>query len=162
MSNLGNENKLRRRLKMRKQEGFKQIILDSLDNVNKSKPKNFEIALQELNKIFSDIKGFEAFKIDTDLILIMFKNQEVAHVSGLFSLESQQYIFLNNELEILFSEEDDLAFIENSYKGSWSNRLKNIKSQSSDNGNNTSIGSHSNNNTCNNTAEGIVVFPIGY
>lgn len=48
MSNLGNENKLRRRLKMRKQEGFKQIILDSLDNVNKSKPKNFEIALQEL------------------------------------------------------------------------------------------------------------------
>ena len=102
MSNLGNENKLRRRLKMRKQEGFKQIILDSLDNVNKSKPKNFEIALQELNKIFSDIKGFEAFKIDTDLILIMFKNQEVAHVSGLFSLESQQYIFLNIELEILF------------------------------------------------------------
>jgi hypothetical protein len=128
MSNLGNENKLRRRLKMRKQEGFKQIILDSLDNVNKSKPKNFEIALQELNKIFSDIKGFEAFKIDTDLILIMFKNQEVAHVSGLFSLESQQYIFLNNELEILFSEEDDLAFIENSHKGGWSNRLKNIKS----------------------------------
>ncbi len=152
---------------MRKQEGFKQIILDSLDNVNKSKPKNFEIALQELNKIFSDIKGFEAFKIDTDLILIMFKNQEVAHVSGLFSLESQQYIFLNNELEILFSEEDDLAFIENSHKGGWSNRLKNIKSQSSDNGNNTSIGSHSNNNTSNNntsnnTAEGIVAFPIGY
>ena len=64
MSNLGNENKLRRRLKMRKQEGFKQIILDSLDNVNKSKPKNFEIALQELNKIFSDIKGFEAFNPD--------------------------------------------------------------------------------------------------
>ena len=69
MSNLGNENKLRRRLKMRKQEGFKQIILDSLDNVNKSKPKNFEIALQELNKIFSDIKGFISFLFPTFMIL---------------------------------------------------------------------------------------------
>lgn len=97
-------------------EEFKQIILNSLDKTNKSKPKNLEIALQELNKNFSDIKEFKAYKAGTDFIKIKFHNQDIAYVVGIFSIESGQYQFLNHKSEILFPEDNDLEFIENSFQ----------------------------------------------
>ncbi|MFY4789594.1 hypothetical protein ACOTWR_06665 [Aliarcobacter butzleri] len=88
-------------------DSLKQIILDSLDKTNKAEPRNLEIALQKLNSFFSDIKKLEAYKVDANFIKIRFNTQDIAQVGGEFIMESGRYMFLNNEAEILFLEDNE-------------------------------------------------------